>query len=845
MREKTYAWVPEAVLLVMVVVIVGAIFLHECAEPAGAALANVTRSITLDIDDWDRPVVNHKSHTGLDLSITIQDSGEAYSLSGTVVQTGLKWSPSDTNFYALVTNSLTAGGTGGVSVASFTDEQMATNGVLYGDCFVSEGDAAVVPLGQFRLRLVRSIITGEEPTYAAPANAGWADDGTTIADIASATLVNFRTNVTASASGTTIHVDVTPTAAFVTDGDKGDVTVATNGTVWTVTDWAITSVQTNAGAADISDLVGLHSIGGGVRYKKAIGDVAGDMADTVAAGISEGAYADSTITSDDIKDGEIANADVSATAAIATSKIGWADRHVYYVGPDGVGDDSADGRSEGTCWATLGHALDSVASSNVVVLLSGRHTLGACDVNGVISAADDGLVIAGMGMLATELVLDNEGDGEEIKGMITVNADDVTIRDMTMTFRYDGGTDNAIGGGCVGFRLENVRLTSDFDLIYLSSMDDVVIEGCEFIVNSAGTSIGISTGVADPALNTTIRNCTFSMTSGNDGDALSVSGASTVYVDGCRVASNQGGLWVAAAGTVRLSGCVMETTGDTIDTSGTLYVIGGRYSSSGGDAIDYDGGTATVSGAAYSSAAGTITPGMPGGQLVAQSVANAALADDAVGADELAADAVVKASLAAVDFGDFAADADGTCSLDADVVAAAEMADADHGDISWSGGVASVDSGAVAVSELAAPVRYILYSDAAGHTITGTTYVTLSSFTLPGGTLGTSNVVEMSGFMYESNDGTASLRFSYGSDVQAAVGTTTAAANRYTMGLIGDGTTTNQVAYVLTSGTGIATGRDVCTVDSTSDQTINIQGKCANAAESFELEWVLVEVIRR
>lgn len=50
--------------------------------------------------------------------------------------------------------------------------------------------------------------------------------------------------------------------------------------------------------------------------------------------------------------------------------------------------------------------------------------------------------------------------------------------------------------------------------------------------------------------------------------------------------------------------------------------------------------------------------------------------------------------------GDFgaAADLEADGSLSADVVAAAEMADADHGDISWSGGVASIDANAVALS---------------------------------------------------------------------------------------------------------------------------------------------------
>jgi len=91
-----------------------------------------------------------------------------------------------------------------------------------------------------------------------------------------------------------------------------------------------------------------------------------------------------------------------------------------------------------------------------------------------------------------------------------------------------------------------------------------------------------------------------------------------------------------------------------------------------------------------------------GGTLPADSVAAAEMADADHGdvawvsgvakVEAVQADAIVKASLSAVDYGDFTADADGTCTLDADVVAAAEMADADHGDVAWSGGVATVQA---------------------------------------------------------------------------------------------------------------------------------------------------------
>lgn len=76
------------------------------------------------------------------------------------------------------------------------------------------------------------------------------------------------------------------------------------------------------------------------------------------------------------------------------------------------------------------------------------------------------------------------------------------------------------------------------------------------------------------------------------------------------------------------------------------------------------------------------------------------------GLDDLAARLTIEEAKADDDVpesGDFgaAADLESDGSLSADVVAAAEMADADHGDVSWSGGVATVDSGAVGLTELA------------------------------------------------------------------------------------------------------------------------------------------------
>ena len=59
----------------------------------------------------------------------------------------------------------------------------------------------------------------------------------------------------------------------------------------------------------------------------------------------------------------------------------------------------------------------------------------------------------------------------------------------------------------------------------------------------------------------------------------------------------------------------------------------------------------------------------------------------------------------------------GLTALAADVVGTAEMADADHGDVSWSGGVATVDSGAVLLDEIGNPAASKTFT-MANHSLT-------------------------------------------------------------------------------------------------------------------------------
>jgi len=110
------------------------------------------------------------------------------------------------------------------------------------------------------------------------------------------------------------------------------------------------------------------------------------------------------------------------------------------------------------------------------------------------------------------------------------------------------------------------------------------------------------------------------------------------------------------------------------------------------------------------------------------------------------ADAIVKASLNAEDFGDFTAGTDGTCTLDADVVAPAEMADADHGDISWSSGVASVDASTITAAKLADAVQDMLVNSFTAVAVPGpdgkTNVVTVTAKDMGGNTLAAYSLFE-------------------------------------------------------------------------------------------------------
>ena len=372
-----------------------------------------------------------------------------------------------------------------------------------------------------------------------------------------------------------------------------------------------------------------------------------------------------------------------------------ADRSIYYVGPDGVGDDGADGLTEAACWATLAYAVATIAAGDVVEMLPGTHS--TTNVTWTLPA---GVTLRGHGTKSLIQLVN-----QDVGAVLTLN-NNCTVEDLA--FSTASVMDAcypiyALSKSGLTLRRLTMDTTAGIDQIYLTGCSDVLIEGCDL------TSPYDSIALFGSCSNVSVLNTRVVATSAASSEApqgIGIIGGSVTIV-GCefRVSATTGGqncnargiyIQGAASPTVRIVGCDIVASaadaGDNADgvyvtsavTGGTVDIVGCNISVSGSGTLhsirEAGAATVTVAGSRYDATltSGTITPGMPGDQLVAQSVANAALADNAVGADELAADAVVKASLAAGDFGDFTAAADGTCTIDSDAALSVQSVTASH-----------------------------------------------------------------------------------------------------------------------------------------------------------------------
>jgi hypothetical protein len=97
---------------------------------------------------------------------------------------------------------------------------------------------------------------------------------------------------------------------------SGDVTIATNGAVAIGANKVVESMLKAVDTAADEDFLTYESTTGDFEWHS-IANVAGG----IAAAVTEGQLADSTVVSADIKDGVIVNADVATNAAIALSKL--------------------------------------------------------------------------------------------------------------------------------------------------------------------------------------------------------------------------------------------------------------------------------------------------------------------------------------------------------------------------------------------------------------------------------------------------------------------------------------------------------------------------------------------
>jgi hypothetical protein len=97
---------------------------------------------------------------------------------------------------------------------------------------------------------------------------------------------------------------------------SGDVTITTNGAVAIGANKVVESMLKAVDTAADEDFLTYESTTGDFEWHS-IANVAGG----IAAAVTEGQLADSTVVSADIKDGVIVNADVATNAAIALSKL--------------------------------------------------------------------------------------------------------------------------------------------------------------------------------------------------------------------------------------------------------------------------------------------------------------------------------------------------------------------------------------------------------------------------------------------------------------------------------------------------------------------------------------------